>query len=711
MSSEGLRVRIGPSVDRAAFDAAFASIGQSAKRAFEKIGQESQKAGAAEAKAAQSALANIQKARQTATRAEETEASRMLRTLEASERLKVHLAQRTARDRASAEREWQRQNERTVREAAREQKQYYDGIKRQAKEAAAEASRAARPRVGVSLGHGVALGMSGLYGGAAGILRYGMGIAGDIAHAYGVNTSMGTAMQRNADLETIATQVTNEAHEKGNSYASAQDLQEQAFDIGSKTGTGANEIMKGFQEFVGRTGDLSTAQQSMEQLAKIAKATGSSLTDITSAAAAVSNQLGDTPNKAQKLNEAMMVLAGESKLGAVPMRVLAAQAPKIVASAQMFEGDIGANIAMLGGIAQETGLRGGVGSGAQAATAVQSLGQVFHTPGALKAFKAKGINVTGAGGKIRNLNDIIVESLQKTQHEDRAASNADLNKLFMGQRSGRAIAGYEGLFRSTYASASGTKEERLAEATAAVRKEMERLTRAAMDQREVDESFNRAMKTGQSQAELWNNATQKAAKELQTALLPAFVALTPKVVSLASGFSDLIDFMMGKKKTPDGSALATDMDAIHKALKAPGGKVDQALVTKAIADSQKLGAQATDLENEARGLKSHRTGNVAYHAADAAGAKHSAYDITGLGTLYEFGKELLSGRAGKQADTEQAAAQRKADDASKQAMDAFNELRSATLKVHIVSSDVKSEGVGGAASPSTNTLSPNPSGS
>lgn len=711
MSGEGLRVRIGPSVDRAAFDAAFASISQSAKRAFEKIGQESQKAGAAEAKAAQSALANIQKARQTAARAEETEASRMLRTLEASERLKVHLAQRTARERASADREWQRQNERTVREAARDQKQYYDGIKRQAKEAAAEASRASRPRVGVSLGHGVALGMSGLYGGAAGILRYGMGIAGDIAHAYGVNTSMGTAMQRNADLETIATQVTNEAHEKGNSYASAGDLQNQAFDIGSKTGTGANEIMKGFQEFVGRTGDLSTAQQSMEQLAKIAKATGSSLTDITSAAAAVSNQLGDTPNKAQKLNEAMMVLAGESKLGAVPMRALASQAPKIVASAQMFSGDVGRNMGMLGAMAQETALHGGAGSPQQAATAVGAFAGVFSTKARLEAWKKAGIDVNGGDGKLGDLNELILQSLQKTQRKTRSASNEAMNELYGGRLAAKSVGGYTEIFRSAYANASGTEQERLAEATAKTRAEMDRLTRSRMDAKEVQDSFNRAMKTGQSQAELWNNATQKAAKEMQNALLPAFVALTPAIVGAAQVLSDLI----GPHKKPDNGALGADMDAIHKALRAPGGKVDKALVDKAIKDTQALGAASTKEENDARWLREHGTGlrgvgmvkaaagkwweQISEHPLNQAGAAFGA-----LGSLY---RGEGAGDYEKQATKEAADAKRAGDEANA----AFRELMGSTLKVHIVSSDVKSEGVGGAASPSTNTLSPNPSGS
>ena len=75
------------------------------------------------------------------------------------------------------------------------------------------------------------------------------------------------------------------------------------------------------------------------------------------------------------------------------------------------------------------------------------------------------------------------------------------------------------------------------------------------------------------------------------------------------------------------------------------------------------------------------------------------------------GERIRAARSGRQAaDNEQASQERKAKEAGDAATSAFKELMSSTLKVHIVSSDVKAEDTGGAATPSTNTLSPNPSG-
>lgn len=707
-----LRVRIGPSVDRAAFDAAFSSIGQSAKRAFEKVASESAKAGDQEVRAAKKTAATVGQTRLTET---ERTGRKVADAVAREERKKIAAAERAARERAAIEVMHFRGLTAQHRAAERSSARMYTEMQRQAKDAANamkfEAAKA-RPRFGVSLGHGASVAMSGIWGAGASLARMGLGVAGDIAHAYGVNTSVGTAMERNADLETLAMQITNEAHEKGQAFANPEDLKEQAFNVGNKTGTSANKVMEGFQEFVGKTGDLKTASATMEQLAKIAKSTGSSLKDVVGAAADVSNQLGDIPNKGAKVISVMQGFAGEAKRGAVPMRALASQMSKVVASANMYEGDVGHNMVLLGALAQQTKLRGGAANAAQATTAVNSLSSVFRTKARVAAFDKAGININGAGGKLKGIDDIIVESLQKTQRGTRSQSNVALNNLWGGKLPGKTIGGVEDVFRSTYASASGTEQERLAEATKAARKTLDDLVRSGMDEKEVQDSFTRAMQTGQSQAELWNNATQKAAGEMQKQLLPAMIAFTPKVVEAAGAFARFIDFLAGKDHPPDGSPLSQDMDAIHKAMRAPGGKVDKALVDKAIKDSQVLGAAATEKENEARGLKNNRAGNVAFHAADIAGSSHmDRYtDFTGLGGIYDFVKNITSGKAGKAADAEQSTAARQAKDASDQAMKAFDELRSATLKVHIVSSDVKAGEVNGAATPSTDTLSHHPSG-
>jgi hypothetical protein len=186
------------------------------------------------------------------------------------------------------------------------------------------------------------------------------------------------------------------------------------------------------------------------------------------------------------------------------------------------EGDAGENIKLFGAIAQEARAKGGAASATQAATSVGSLMDTFSKGARLDAFHGLGVKTAGAGGKLRNIEDIIVDALAKSQR----GGNADLtNKLFGGMfasaQSRRAVRGFESTFRSTYASAQGTEQEKLAIATKATREEFERLKQVAMAENELRESFNAAMETGKSKAEIFNNQLQEIAQDAQsTSSLP-----------------------------------------------------------------------------------------------------------------------------------------------------------------------------------------------
>ena len=548
-----IQIRVGASLDRST-STVFAQIQEQAKRANRAIADEARKAAKAEEtawKGAQRELARMERekereatkgaharaaAAKAAAKAEETAAKDKVRAMMRLDAEMTRYAEGQSRERARAE-------ERAANDAARA----WVRTREKQQKAAAAAAKA-------SSGRGEAI--AGMANRALlGAGRFGLSALSDMAAGAGVRFDMGSQFAAGADMESRATQLANAGYMPGTKGANGrrQDpsaLINESFAIGNATGTAANDVMGGMQQFVGKTGDLESARAVMGDLAKLSKATGSSLEDMADAAADVSNQLGDVPDKGARIKDVMMTIAGQGKLGAVEIKDLASQMAKVVASAQMFEGDTGEGMKTLGAIAQETRAHGGAASASQAATAVNSLASVFKTKARVAAFGKAGISLEGAGGKIRNIEDIIVESLQKTQRKTRDTSNVALHELFGGQLPGKAIGGFEQIYRSTYATTSGTEQEKAAAATRAVREEFERLRKVAMSEQELRESFNNSLKTGKSQAEIFNNQLQTIAMDAQKKLGPALMKLAPVVIDVTKALADFAVHVLGISPKP-----------------------------------------------------------------------------------------------------------------------------------------------------------------
>jgi TP901 family phage tail tape measure protein len=285
----------------------------------------------------------------------------------------------------------------------------------------------------------------------------------------------------------------------------------------------------GLRAFVGKTGDLETGLRIMKDMGVVARATGSSFEDMVDAAGDVSNSLGNMPEKGAVVSRVMRVIAGQGKQSAVEIRDLAVQMAKLAAAAPQFEGAIEANIGIMGGLAQEARMRGGAASATQAATSVMSFMNTFSKGARIKNFKAAGIDVFGASGKIRSPEELILESLAKT-----GGNTEKMGKLFMDIRARTVTRGFETIYKEAGGGQKGLE---------AVHGEFERLRKAAMTDKEVNESFQDSMKGSEAQIQLFKNRLEDLGTEVAMKTLPALDKLRPMILTVVEKFASAIEWI------------------------------------------------------------------------------------------------------------------------------------------------------------------------
>lgn len=216
-----------------------------------------------------------------------------------------------------------------------------------------------------------------------------------------------------------------------------------ATSAGTPYGYSQTETLEGLSGFVGKTGDLQTGLQVLPQLAELARATGSQLSDVASAAGDVVSQLGGVSDKGAAVMTVMRGLAGQGKLGAVEMKDLANQMAKLAAASGQVGGDAVANMLKFGMLAQEARAGGGAASATQAATSAQGIVNTLKTPARIAAFKAQGIDVFDQKTKmLRDPTQIIMESLEKTKGDPEM-----MKTMFANIVGERAVTSYANTYR------------------------------------------------------------------------------------------------------------------------------------------------------------------------------------------------------------------------------------------------------------------------
>lgn len=499
----------------------------------------------------------------------------------------------------------------------------------------------------------------GLFGSVAsrigsGAVSGAIGLGADLLHGLGVNTDPASMFAESQKNEALFRDVSSFGYMPGTEGPNSKrvdpaQLLHESHKIGQRTGFTANEVGQGLEKFVGLTGDLDLGRKSLENMAVLSKATGSSFEEMVEAAGAASNTLGNMPNKAEVLYDVMKKVSSEGKTGAILIKDLATQMAKIASSAQMFSGDRAHTITILGAMAQEARGRGGAASASQAATSVQQFTNVFRKRQRLDTFTGFGMKTYDAGGGIRDPQQLIVESFvaamrggfrltpagkklpmqgalgQKDPAKGWQNFETNLTALYGDVKAMRATAGFESVFKEGYTGKSGTDQEKLVAATAAVNEEFHRLTVDMMDEATVQEDFALAMKNSKSQVAVFNDRIQEVAEEFQQEMLPALISLAPEMVLLAKGAGDLLATLLGVKKpgapvtdAQGAAAQAAAQKAIDLANKRdflPGTNLPRA--------HRELGMGAPDISN-AIPIPAETADLVTEHAAQLAGAVAAA---------------------------------------------------------------------------------------
>lgn len=108
-------------------------------------------------------------------------------------------------------------------------------------------------------------------------------------------------------------------------------------EVAKSTGVSQDQLTGGLERFVALTGDMTTGIASLETLARVAQASGSSMEDISTAAAALTQNLGIG---ASEMEQAFSILIEQGKAGAIELKDVAGIAAELTPRFAQF-GDVG----------------------------------------------------------------------------------------------------------------------------------------------------------------------------------------------------------------------------------------------------------------------------------------------------------------------------------------------------------------------------------
>ncbi len=568
-----LRIKIGASTDRSlstawqpAIDGArraaalIESIGARQSRA---AGANAKRGGDAEAREYQKAARQIERWEKDKVRAIEKSLSERTRASERAAAAEIRMAERVARD--------------TARIAARASTGGNRDTARRNKESAR--TNAAITSGGLRAGSRF---ISGVGSAAMSAGRAASGFGRDMAEGMGVDLSLQSMVAKNTDMEKTAIDVSNSGYMSGDARngtrVGSAALMKDAFTVGKETGTDANVALEGLAKFTAKTGDLATGRDILKDMAVLSKATGASLEDMVDAAGDTANALGDTDNKAAKVERLMRMFAGQGKLGAVEIRNLASQMAKLGAAAGTFGGGEAA-ITQMGVLAQEARAKGGAASATQAATSVGSFSNVFSKGARLNAFKSFGIDVHEANGSVRKPKDLILEMLRAASSEKHGGMKSfdqNMGSMVSDVAARRSVKGFENRFKEAGGGEAGI---------AAVSARFAELEKAVMADTEIMNSFNAAMQGSKSQSEIFNNQLREIALDAQTKLMPAFQQLAPEVIKATKGLADLAVWVAkltgARGPNPDAEKITQTQAALGSTeVQMAGGKISSAQIAE-----------------------------------------------------------------------------------------------------------------------------------
>lgn len=306
----------------------------------------------------------------------------------------------------------------------------------------------------------------------------------------------------------------------------------------SVKGFTGSEALSGMGEFVAKTGDLQAARDMLQEMGRIALATGTDLGDLGATAGqgfnVLADQIEDPVERIKQLKSLLGTLVVQGQMGAVEISDLARDFGKLGAATRAFEGTAPDMLRTMGAFAQIAVAKGGAVNSKDASTASLRLSADMVTN------RKKFAKVLGSedalrsetdSSKLRNPLEIMLDVLDKT--------GGDVMKTggLFGQESVKVFKG----LAATYTAAE-SKEK--GSGRAAVEKDFNRLAGARMDEASLEKMFTSRTSDADVRVTEAMKEFNKAMGEdllpmVTNQLIPALVDLAPVLITTLNAFSEL----------------------------------------------------------------------------------------------------------------------------------------------------------------------------
>lgn len=177
--------------------------------------------------------------------------------------------------------------------------------------------------------------------------------------------------------------------------------------VSNATGISANEVLAGASTYVDLTGDVDGATTAMGSFTKIAQASGASIADVSTAAAAMQDAMKLNPKDFEATFSGLIT---QGKAGAVGLKDFAGEFSSLLPKFARFKGNLGAEGIMQLGAAFQVA-RHGFGDASEAATGLESMmGALSKNAGNFEDAGVRIFDTAKDGTKtFRNLHDIVVD--------------------------------------------------------------------------------------------------------------------------------------------------------------------------------------------------------------------------------------------------------------------------------------------------------------
>lgn len=364
-------------------------------------------------------------------------------------------------------------------------------------------------------------------GGSAAIVASTLGIAG-------------SAARQSLALHEVSNRLSIASRGAGEEAVDPAKLRKEFEATAAKTpGISAIDVANAVSQFVSKTGELGVARKSQNVFATVASATGSSIADVSAAAADLFQKFDITT--VEGMADAMSALAFQGKAGSFELKDAASQFAKLSAAAARFGLAKGAGgVRTLGGLTQIA--RSATGSPEQAATAVEAMFRQMVSPssvGKLRKLSGGGVNPFMDKGhtQTKEIRGLLVETIQK--------AGGDLTKLqdIFGDEGIRAVSPIITEFNKAKQAAS-TGGASLADANAAgadaARAYIDKMIDAPGDFAELQRDAAQAQQDASAKL---SNAWEKITAGISDAAIPAITSFVETIENSPGTIEALIGTM------------------------------------------------------------------------------------------------------------------------------------------------------------------------